>query len=267
MIEIIPLDSKLIELSNNNSFGGTRGKNSNNSYLSYCNEILGWEIADSKKEKLLKDIHKKYSDILRYEAQHVSVMVAGPAKYNAKKLDKSDQVLRLSAEFSEWFKSIKKQVFSSSTLVNDETAKEKRVTALLKEIEWYHTQDMYAPTKELIELATVDNKKFIELFESLLDRYRWRKNSNIYKLYVQSKVGEVQEVNRETVFEDDNLIAFKEGDRYYIKFVLKPKRQLIVALKSRGWWWNARQNAWSTYLNKFNLEWVSRISEQYEKYI
>lgn len=267
MIEIIPLDSKLIELSNNNSFGGTRGNNSNNSYLAYCNEMLGWKIADSKKEKLLKDIHKKYSDILRYEAQHVSVMVAGPAKYNAKKLDKSDQILRLSAEFSEWFKLINKQVNSSSTLVNDETAKEKRVTALLKEIEWYHTQDMYAPTKELIELATVDNKKFIELFENLLDRYRWRKNSNIYKLYVQSKAGEVQEVNRETVFKDDNLIAYKDGDRYYLEFVTRPKQQVIYALKSRKWWWNAGKKAWSTYLHKFDLEWVSNITHQYEKYI
>ncbi|MDU5946981.1 MAG: hypothetical protein E6Z15_07885, partial [Paenibacillus macerans] len=83
----------------------------------------------------------------------------------------------------------------------------------------------------------------------------------------RSKSGEVQEIKKEVVFQDDNFSAYKEGDRYYIKFVLKPKRQLIVALKSRGWWWNARQNAWSTYLNKFNLEWVSGISEQYEKYI
>ena len=69
------------------------------------------------------------------------------------------------------------------------------------------------------------------------------------------------------MFQDDNLTAFKEGDRYYITFTLRPKQQLIVALKSRKWWWNAYKKAWSTYESKFNLEWVENISTQYKAYV
>lgn len=48
---------------------------------------------------------------------------------------------------------------------------------------------------------------------------------------------------------------------------MRPQRQLIVALKSRKWWWNSYKKAWSTYLEKLDKEWVSNISSQYEKYI
>ena len=46
-----------------------------------------------------------------------------------------------------------------------------------------------------------------------------------------------------------------------------PQRQLIVALKRRKWWWNSSKQAWSTYLNRLDREWISNISKQYEKYI
>lgn len=260
MVQIIPLNQELIHRANYNSFGGTRGKNSEASYLAYCHEIIEWTIAEPKKEQLLKEAHKRYSEILKYESQHVSVMVAGPANYNSRKLDKSDQVLRLSAEFVEWFNSIREQIKLSSK-------EDDKSIRLIEMIYFCDSRKELNPTSKLEELALVDNVKFIELFERLQDKYRWLKNSNIYKLYISSKAGEIQEIKKEVVFQDDNLTAFKEGDRYYIKLVMKPKRQLIVALKSRGWWWNAHKNAWSTYLNKFNQEWVSGISTQYAKYI
>ena len=101
--EIIPLDSNLIHLANYNSFNGNRGNLSNESYQAYGKEILEWSIADGKKRKLLDELYKRYSKILKYEAQHISVMVAGPANYNSKKFDHGDDVLRSSAEFCEWF--------------------------------------------------------------------------------------------------------------------------------------------------------------------
>ena len=53
----------------------------------------------------------------------------------------------------------------------------------------------------------------------------------------------------------------------YIRFTMKPARQLIVALKSRGWWWNSGKRAWSTYLDRLDKEWVAGISERYAKYV
>lgn len=57
------------------------------------------------------------------------------------------------------------------------------------------------------------------------------------------------------------------GDRAYIKFVMKPRQQLIVALKSRKWWWNGYEEAWSTYLDKLDREWVQSISTRYADYV
>lgn len=48
---------------------------------------------------------------------------------------------------------------------------------------------------------------------------------------------------------------------------MRIQRQLIVALKNRKWWWNAHKQAWSTYLNRLDKEWVSTISERYAKYL
>ena len=58
-----------------------------------------------------------------------------------------------------------------------------------------------------------------------------------------------------------------EGDRAYINFILRPKRQLHIALKSRGWWWNSYQRAYSTYPDRLDKEWVSSISTRYADYI
>lgn len=260
MPEIIPLSPELIHRANSNSFGGTRGNSSNASYLAYGQEILNFPIADSRKEKLLAELHKRYSVILNYEAQHISVMVAGPANYNAKRLDRGDQVLKAHHDFCEWFDGIREQV-KRSALPGDKTGE------LLEDIEFRDQQPELNPANKLMELAFADNAKFIELFEAMLPKYRWRKNSRIYKLYLRSKAGEVQEIHKEVVFEDDNLTAYKEGDRYYIKFVLRAKRQLHVALKSRGWWWNSYEQAYSTYVNRFDLDWVKSISERYAAYV
>lgn len=89
----------------------------------------------------------------------------------------------------------------------------------------------------------------------------------IAKLYQKSVSGEIKEIKKEVFFEDENLTAYTEADRAYIKFLMRPKRQLMVALKRRGYWWNSRKNAWSTYLDRLDREWVSAISTRYSEYI
>ncbi len=123
------------------------------------------------------------------------------------------------------------------------------------------------PTNDIMKLAFVNNEIFIKTYEKYNEVFKWRKNSNIYKLYKESLNGEINEIKKEIFFEDENLTAFIEGDRAYIKFIMKPQRQLIVALKSRKWWWNSYKKAWSIYLEKLDKEWVSSISERYAKYV
>ena len=178
-INVRPLDQSLVHQANMNSMSGKRGELAVTSYEGYCERVLSWPISDEKKQKIVDQIYTKCSEQLRYEARHVSVAVAGPAKYNPKKLDHSDTILRLSAEFVEWFNDLERQVQAPA-------AEDRKRETLLKTIEFTDSRPELDPTGELAELSMVDNAKFIELFEAMQPKYKWRKNSNIYKLYLES---------------------------------------------------------------------------------
>lgn len=255
------LNQSLINQANNNSMSGTRGNGSVAGYKELADKIQTWPISETKMQSLLEKLYQKYSEILKYEAQHVSVMVAGPARYNARKLDKSDRILSLYHELSEWFKGLEEQIAQSQ--VKDDKAKR-----LIEMIEFCRKSDNPCnPTNDLAELALYDNQAFIRLYEEMYPEYKWRKNSTIAKLYQKSIAGEIKEIRKEVFFEDENFTAYTESDRAYIKFVMRPKRQLHIALKSRGWWWNSYQSAYSTYLDRVDKEWIATISTRYADYI
>lgn len=260
-VQAKPLPPELIEKANSVSFGGSRGNTSNGSYQHYVEEVMEWDIPDSRKQMILNKIYDKWIVILKNESEHVSVMVAGPAKYNSKKLDKSDKILELTSEFCDWFNSTKEQVEN----FNRKDGKAEQLTRLVEFC--MKPNNPCDPTKHLEELALVNQEAFVKYYDKLYPEYKWRKNSTICKLYEAIKAGTLKPIVKETFFSDDNLTAFTEGDRVYIKFLTKPKRQLIVALKSRGWWWNSRQSAWSTYLDRLDKEWVAEISSRYGQYI
>ena len=260
-MDIKQLDKQQIYIANSNSLYN-RGTHCEESYKSYVDEVISWKISDTKKQKILDKLYEKYSKILSYEAKHVSVMVAGPANYNAKKLDKSDQIMQASHEFSEWFDDLRKQIEESKKEDSKETKTKYIIQGIKRLVEL-----KLDPTKEIMNLATINNEKFIEIYEQYYPIFKWRKNSNIFKLYSASLNGEVQEIKKEVFFEDENLTAYIKGDRAYIQFIMRPQRQLIYALKSRKWWWNTYEKAWSTYLNKLDKEWISTISERYSKYL
>lgn len=79
--------------------------------------------------------------------------------------------------------------------------------------------------------------------------------------------GTLKIAQKEGIYSNDDFNAYEYNDRVFIKFTLKPQRQLIVALKSRGYWWNAHEGAWSTYADKADREWIKTISERYGKYV
>ena len=241
-MEIKELDKRMIEIANSNSFNSNRGILRENSYKRYIEMVLNWNISDDKKQTILDKLYNKNMEILKYEAQHVSVMVAGPAKYNSKKLDKSDKILELSHNLCAWIEELEEQINEFNEDSNTDEAKE----LLIKIKRLYELK--LNPTNDIMKLAFVNNEIFIKTYEKYNEVFKWRKNSNIYKLYKESLNGEINEIKKEIFFEDDNLTAFIEGDRAYIKFIMKPQRQLIVALKSRKWWWNSYKKAWSTYL-------------------
>lgn len=260
-LEIKELDKDLIHRANYNSMSGKRGDTSAGSYKKYIDEVISWDISSNKKQKILNKLHEKYSEILRLEAQHVSVMVAGPANYNSKRLDKSDQILQKSHDFYNWFKSLEEQVKDSKI---DTTSR--KIEIIMSKVEFCIERD-FDPREHLVELAYLDNKKFIELYEKYYPKYKWRKNSIIFKVYAQSLNGEIKEIKQEVIYENENFTAYIKGDRAYIKFLMKGQQQLIYALKKKGWWWNSNERAWSTYLKRVDKEWISSISTRYAKYL
>ena len=182
-------------------------------------------------------------------------------KINSRKLDKSDRIIELTSALFQWFKDLEEQVKESQR-------KDSKSEELLRKIEFCRRpENPCNPTNDLAELAFHDNQAFIRLYEEMYPEYKWRKNSTIAKLYQKSVAGEIQEIRKEIFFDDENLTAYMEGDRAYIKFVMRPKRQLHVALKSRGWWWNSYVRAYSTYPDRLDKEWVSSISTRYAAYI
>ena len=106
MAVVKELNADLVHQANYNSMGGKRGDLSNASYKECAEKIISWPVSEEKKQKLLDKLYEKRSEILKYEAQHVSVMVAGPSRYNPRKLDKSDRINELTSALFQWFKDL-----------------------------------------------------------------------------------------------------------------------------------------------------------------
>ena len=87
MAMVKKLSEGMIKSANYNSMMGKRGDLSKADYEAYAEKILSWPVSEEKKQKLLDKLYEKWSEILKYEAQHVSVAVAGPARYNSRKLE------------------------------------------------------------------------------------------------------------------------------------------------------------------------------------
>ena len=146
-VKIKELDKSLIHQANSNSMSGQRGDISAHEYEVYCQKVMSWNIPDSRKQKIVDQIYAKWSEQLRHEAAHVSVAVAGPARYNAKKLDHSDTILRLSSEFVEWFNGLQEQVWQGR--IEDKDAKE--IARLVDDIKFCIERPTLNPTASLCE--------------------------------------------------------------------------------------------------------------------
>ncbi len=262
MLNIKELDKTQLQRANSVSFNNDRGDIREKIYKSSVNEILEWNISETKKQKILDRLYQKNMEILKYEASFVSVIVAGPAKYNGAKRDKeADKIMELASDFNVWFSNLEKQ-YKNFKKPSKEDSIKRKVTEIMQ------LYKLGLDIKnELIDLSNLDNKKFIELFEKFNQIYKWKKNTIIYKVYTASKNGEIKEKKEEILFEDENFTAYLKNDRVFIKFIFKPQAQLKFALKKKGYWWNSREKSWSTYPSRLDMEWVKSISSKYEKYI
>ncbi|MDE6441901.1 MAG: hypothetical protein K2L12_03995 [Clostridia bacterium] len=272
-VKIPELSADLIYQANSNS-QYDRGKASESDYKSYANKILSMDISDSKKEKLLGELKKRWDKLLGYQAAWVPWTVAGPAKYNAKKLDKGNQVMQSRKEIVEWFDGVEKSIKNSkSQYLDDSKAKAKKEEEWFNravESGWYNTPTSIATG--LASIAQYDPERFMQLYEKYDKKYHFRKNTNAAKLYEQTKAGKYKGEKRpQKLHETENLNTYRKniqaGERVFMKFTTRPKPQLIFALKKRGWHWNANEGAWSIDSKKYDSAFVAGIDENYKKYL
>lgn len=283
-IRIPSLNARNIEISNSNSMFN-RGTVIEKDYQNYANRILSWDIADSKKEQLIATLHKKFEEKLYADSQFVPWTVSGPARYPSQKMNaRAERSLKKSAEISEWFDQIEKSVKNSQTQYNDDRRKQK---ARFEEMNfnrciengWYRMGSKDGglnPTSVangLAPLAQYDSERFVELYEKYDKELHFRKNTTAAKIYESIKAGTFKGAQpAQKLHESDNLNAYKGKigsgeERVFIKFVTKPKPQLVYALKSRGYHWNSNEGAWGVPVNKYDAEFVAGIEERYAKYL
>lgn len=278
-LEIPKLSEGKIQQANANSFFN-RGKVSEKEYTAYAQEILSWQISDSRKEKLLAELHKRWENLLTEQACHVPWTVSGPAKYNTKRLDRSEKIMSAGKEISDWFRKAE----SDAKNYREKTSEDWQAAAKREEENfhsflergWLNRNGRLDPTavaNNLAGIAQYDPSRYTELYEKYDQELHFKKNTNATKLYESIKAGTYRgKANEEKLHEGENLKAYKGKigsgeERVFMKFATRPKPQLIYALKSRGWHWNSNENAWSVPVGKYDEQFVRGIEERYAKYL
>ena len=249
------LNKDQIARANMNSFGGKRGDITAHEYDVYCQKVISWELSERKTQKILDRVHDYFSRSISLESQHVSVAVAGGSNYNAKRLDKSDKIFANSSEFCEWFNDLEQQATKKAY---------SRVGWLTKEIIW-GVKGEYPVNKEWKELAGRSRNDFEILYDELSKFHEFKKTSIPYKIH--HNLIEVEKIERVSLYTDGDFTAYEEQGKISIDFRLKPQRQLIVALKSRGFAWIAAHSVWRANATDEVRAWVLTIAERYEQYI
>ena len=255
MLIIKELSAEQIERANNNSLGGKRGDLCRSDYESDCEKVMSWGFTEYKTQQLLDKVYAYHAKDLSLSAQHVSVAVAGGSNYNAKRLDKSAAILSNAADYCDWLEDIEAQATRK---------KFDEIFNLTRSIMW-GVRDGYNVNKEWKELAARSRKDFETLYEKLNAENEFKKSSTAYKLY--HNLIYVMPIKQATLYSDGDFSVVEEDGKIYIDFRLKPQRPLIVAMKSRRFYWNNHRCVWSANATDDLREWVKTIRDRYEQYI
>lgn len=272
-LKVPSLNIQNVKMANNNS-QFNRGDGIVKSYIAYCKEVETMPLSNTQKQSLINKLYSMFEKKLSYDAQYVPVTVAGPARYNSSKMSAyADKSMEISSQIVDWFNSVKEQLKYSSRVkgYGSDADKQEKIQS---EIDWLRKCErdnwLYAIPNSLIKLSALDKDVFLREFERYNVLLKFRKNTNVYKVYEHIKNGGnvVNSIDNFKVdFENADYKVVLKNERVFIYFTLKPKQQLIYALKKRGYWWNSNENAWSSYLKRYDRNWVTAISENYSKYL
>lgn len=266
----------------------------NENYIRRCNSVSHFECGDViKKEyetradwinanfesepaqKHLEKLTSLTNTHARLRGEYVPWNVSGRAKYNWTKQDKnanrsmdSNNVIYVFMQKLSTFVGNRDRKYEVDTSCEDQI---KGVEAVIAK-----GLSPKEATNDMAELYKRNPEVFYEMFEKLNTYKKIRKNSTIYKCKLLIDEG-VKAVPMQVIeFEDYRLILNHAKERMFIEFFQKPQRQLIRALKSRGFYWNNRACAWSTHIDRYDSlkEWidhmgtgVDRTPADYEKYL
>lgn len=253
--KIKKLSEELIHRANNNSLTGKRGDLCRSDYESDCEKVLSWGFTEYKTQQLLDKVYAYHSKELSLSAQHVSAAVAGGSNYDVKRLDKSDAILSNAAEYHDWFKDTEEQAAAERPDI---------LRNLIRSIIW-GVNGEYNVNKDWKELAARSRQDFETLYERLNKEKKFKKSTIAYKLY--HNLIAVDEIKQEVLYRDGDFSVIEENGKILIDFRLKPQRQLIVAMKSRYFYWDSHRYVWAATATDSLREWAKTIRNRYEQYI
>ncbi len=253
-----------------------KGSNIEKEYNNLCNEIIN-NFDGVLREKFLNKAYNLYSDAIVRESDFVPINVAGTGLYNSKKAEEQiNRIMQINEKICSLNKDIEKTTLKKNQK-NDIDEKTKiKFYELMKDLKnlengCFPFKFNLTIQKYMISVFELDKSYYIQAYEYLNSFKKQRKNSTLYKLHLQAlenpKDKKVLEIKK---FNSYEIVIDEQKQRVFIKFYVRPKRQLIVALKSRKFFWNNTEQAWSTYLDKYKNnfeEWSYTLEEKYRDYI
>jgi septin family protein len=197
----------------------------------------------------------KVMDIFHRQSRCASPMITGPANFNNRRNGKAwasrDNALQ---EFSHWRQKYFKAVHRERTL-----SPEEEIDKTLEELE--RMEEKHAFYKAMNKIKDIEAKKAfalendeLKIFEYWGDRY----NHTIPSFHLTNHNNKIKErrkklevmrsrIERKESFERIDFpggFIDIENDRVIIKHLTKPPREVIEALKSRGFRWSPSQGNW-----------------------
>lgn len=263
------LNNKHIESANNNS-QFNRGTNTNKSYTAnynYINENTTGILTD----KFINKLYDLYSDLIYRQSIFVSWNVSGRANYNTSKANKQiDKITEVQEKINKLLEEVENYI--NNKKASDTDYNKDKIKEITSDIDyWINTKSYTFARDKIIALLKYDIKLFEEYYHKLDAIKPIRKNTNLYKLYINRNQ---QDTTKETItvtkFETYEIIVNNDKQRVFIKNYSKPKPQLRYALKSRGFYWNHHESAWATRISKYTDElkqWAESLETNYAQYL
>ena len=219
------------------------------------------QIPEEKQNEYVSAYHSKFSALLGSLSRCASPMVTGPAKFNCQRNNKAlDAYQNRFDEFHDWRNRFKSAMERMKEAAKPEEQKQEEAWNRLK-------RDIASSAQTIHDIDTgkargYSRALFVSSILNKVSTYAGKGEVEIVQKAVdfRQKLQESRErENRELKFEGGTLVWNYEADRLQILFDSIPDDQKRKELKSYGFKWSPRYQAWQRQLTQNAVYAVKRV--------